>query len=209
MPTFEEKLKRLEQLTADIKRNNISLEDALNDFEEGIKLARGMENEIDKIEIKWNNILPFPGYLAMTFFGKMWIRKSNKQKWQNYIKWGKSNIVLNHELIHVKQSISTNNSWWKFYLLYIWEWFKANPLFNGFKFAYKMNPFELEAYANENDLDYNIVNKNGAIQWKQFKTISIKQRKQLWKFFKENKSMTFNDFVNYHVMPLLNKKNNG
>ena len=46
-------------------------------------------NEIDKIEIKWNNILPFPGYLAMTFFGKMWIRKSNKQKWQNYIKWGK------------------------------------------------------------------------------------------------------------------------
>ena len=165
-------------------------------------------NEIDKIEIKWNNILPFPGYLAMTFFGKMWIRKSNKQKWQNYIKWGKSNIVLNHELIHVKQSISTNNSWWKFYLLYIWEWFKANPLFNGFKFAYKMNPFELEAYANENDLDYNIANKNGAIQWKQFKTISIKQRKQLWKFFKENKSMTFNDFVNYHVMPLLNKKKN-
>ena len=46
-------------------------------------------NEIDKIEIKWNNILPFPAYLAMTFFGKMWIRKSNKQKWQNYIKWGK------------------------------------------------------------------------------------------------------------------------
>ena len=166
-------------------------------------------NENDKIEIKWNNILPFPGYLAMTFFGKMWIRKSNKQKWQNYVKSGKSNIVLNHELIHVKQSISTNKSWWKFYLLYIWEWFKANPLFNGFKFAYKMNPFELEAYANENDLDYNIVNKNGAIQWKQFKTISIKQRKQLWKFFKENKSMTFNDFVNYHVMPLLNKKNNG
>ena len=115
---------------------------------------------------------------------------------------------MNHELIHVKQSISTNNSWWKFYLLYIWEWFKANPLFNGFKFAYKMNPFELEAYANENDLEYNIVNKDGAIQWKQFKTISIKQRKQLWKFFKENKSMTFNYFVNNHVIPLL-LKNNG
>ena len=71
-----------------------------------------------------------------------------------------------------------------------------------------MNPFELEAYANENDLDYNIVNKDGAIQWKQFKNISIKQRKQLWKIFKENKSMTFNHFINNHVMPLL-LKNNG
>ena len=50
MPTFEEKLKRLEQLTADIKRNNISLEDALNDFEEGIKLARGMEKAIYEIK---------------------------------------------------------------------------------------------------------------------------------------------------------------
>lgn len=71
-----------------------------------------------------------------------------------------------------------------------------------------MNPFELEAYANENDLDYNIVNKDGAIQWKQFKNISIKQRKQLWKNFEENKSMTFNYFVNNHVIPLL-LKNNG
>lgn len=52
MDTFEKKLDRLEQLTADIKRQDISLEDALSAFEEGIKLASGMEKELDKIEGK-------------------------------------------------------------------------------------------------------------------------------------------------------------
>ena len=50
MNTFEENLSRLEQLTADIKRSDISLEDALKDFEEGIKLASGMEKQLDEIE---------------------------------------------------------------------------------------------------------------------------------------------------------------
>lgn len=52
MNTFEEKLAKLEKLTGDIKRSDISLEDALKDFEEGIKLAAGMEKELDKIEGK-------------------------------------------------------------------------------------------------------------------------------------------------------------
>jgi exodeoxyribonuclease VII small subunit len=52
MKNFEQNLETLEKLTADIKRNDISLEDALKDFELGIKLARGMEAEIDKIEGK-------------------------------------------------------------------------------------------------------------------------------------------------------------
>ena len=41
MSTFEEDLSKLEKLTADIKRSDISLEDALKDFEEGMKLASG------------------------------------------------------------------------------------------------------------------------------------------------------------------------
>ena len=52
MNTFEENLSKLEKLTNDIKRSDISLEDALKDFEEGIKLAAGMEKELDKIEGK-------------------------------------------------------------------------------------------------------------------------------------------------------------
>ncbi len=52
MTNFEEKLNRLEELSDDIKRSDISLEDALKDFEEGIKLAKGLEKELNAIEGK-------------------------------------------------------------------------------------------------------------------------------------------------------------
>ncbi len=52
MNTFEENLAKLEKLSNDIKRSDISLEDALKDFEEGIKLASGMEKQLDEIEGK-------------------------------------------------------------------------------------------------------------------------------------------------------------
>ena len=52
MDTFEDKLEKLEKLSNDIKRNDISLEDALKDFEEGIKLAGGMEKQLNEIEGK-------------------------------------------------------------------------------------------------------------------------------------------------------------
>ena len=52
MKTFEEKLQRLEELSTAIKKNDVSLEDALKYFEEGITLAKGMEKELDKIEGK-------------------------------------------------------------------------------------------------------------------------------------------------------------
>lgn len=57
MENFEEKLEKLEQLARDIKRSDIPLEQALKDFEEGIKLARGMEEEIDKIEGKIQKLM--------------------------------------------------------------------------------------------------------------------------------------------------------
>jgi exodeoxyribonuclease VII small subunit len=52
MKNFEERLERLEELGNEIKKNDVSLEDALKMFEEGITLARGMEKEIEKIEGK-------------------------------------------------------------------------------------------------------------------------------------------------------------
>ena len=52
MNSFEENLAKLENLTANIRRNDISLEDALKDFEEGIKLASSLEKELEKIEGK-------------------------------------------------------------------------------------------------------------------------------------------------------------
>lgn len=52
MKSFEENLSRLEELTANIRRQDISLEDALANFEEGIKLAKTLEKDIEKIEGK-------------------------------------------------------------------------------------------------------------------------------------------------------------
>jgi exodeoxyribonuclease VII small subunit len=52
MNNFEERLRKLEGLGEKIKQSDVSLEDALTCFEEGIQLARGMETELDKIEGK-------------------------------------------------------------------------------------------------------------------------------------------------------------
>lgn len=62
--------------------------------------------EIVDIEIKWNAFFPLPGYFAMTFFGKMWIKNSDKSRWERYVKNGQADVVTNHEMIHVKQAVS-------------------------------------------------------------------------------------------------------
>ena len=48
--TLEEKLERLETLGENIRRADIPLDQALKDFEEGIKLARSLEKELEKIQ---------------------------------------------------------------------------------------------------------------------------------------------------------------
>ncbi len=60
MNNFEENLRKLEALGNDIKRNDIKLEEALKVFEEGIKLAKGMEKELDKIEGKIQQLMNQP-----------------------------------------------------------------------------------------------------------------------------------------------------
>ena len=52
MENFEQKLKRLEELSNSIRRSDISLEEALQNFEEGIKLSKGMQEELNTIEGK-------------------------------------------------------------------------------------------------------------------------------------------------------------
>ena len=50
MKNFEERLERLETLGSLIRQNDIPLDDALKAFEEGIKLARSLEKDLEKIE---------------------------------------------------------------------------------------------------------------------------------------------------------------
>lgn len=61
MANFEDDLKKLETLSNDIRRNDISIEDALKDFEEGIKLAKRLEKELENMEAKIQILMKDPG----------------------------------------------------------------------------------------------------------------------------------------------------
>jgi exodeoxyribonuclease VII small subunit len=50
MKNFEERLKRLEQLSERIREPDLALEDAVAMFEEGVKLSKSLEKDLDKIE---------------------------------------------------------------------------------------------------------------------------------------------------------------
>jgi len=52
MKSFEERLKRLEELSEQIKEGDLPLENAVTLFEEGIKLSKGLESELSKYERK-------------------------------------------------------------------------------------------------------------------------------------------------------------
>ena len=50
MKKFEERLSRLEEISTKINEPNLPLEQAFAFFEEGIKLASGLEKDIEKLE---------------------------------------------------------------------------------------------------------------------------------------------------------------
>ena len=50
MKSFEERLQRLETLSEKIRSEDCSLEEATSYFEEGVKLAKGLEKELSQVE---------------------------------------------------------------------------------------------------------------------------------------------------------------
>lgn len=52
MKKFEERLERLEELAQKIKEPDLPLEEAVAVFEEGIKLSKGLERDLDRIQGK-------------------------------------------------------------------------------------------------------------------------------------------------------------
>lgn len=47
---FEDRLRRLEELSSSMKEGDLPLEDAVKTFEEGVRLARGLEKDLSRIE---------------------------------------------------------------------------------------------------------------------------------------------------------------
>lgn len=52
MKSFEERLARLEEISAGIRDGDVPLEEAAELFEEGVKLSKGLDKELQKIERK-------------------------------------------------------------------------------------------------------------------------------------------------------------
>lgn len=60
MKNFEERLERLEELGRLIRGNDVPLDEALKAFEEGIKLAKGLEKDLDKVELRIRTLANAP-----------------------------------------------------------------------------------------------------------------------------------------------------
>ncbi|MBU0928003.1 MAG: exodeoxyribonuclease VII small subunit [Spirochaetes bacterium] len=60
MKNFEERLKRLEELSVRIREPDLALEEAIAVFEEGVKLSKGLEKDLEKIEARVEILLNQP-----------------------------------------------------------------------------------------------------------------------------------------------------
>ncbi|MDR1949120.1 MAG: exodeoxyribonuclease VII small subunit [Spirochaetaceae bacterium] len=60
MKNFEERLERLETLGEKIRKPDVPLDEALKAFEEGIKLARSLEKDLEKVESRIEILMNAP-----------------------------------------------------------------------------------------------------------------------------------------------------
>jgi len=60
MKNFEERLARLEELSLRIREPELALEEAVAVFEEGVKLSKGLEKDLERIEARVEILLNQP-----------------------------------------------------------------------------------------------------------------------------------------------------
>ena len=116
------------------------------------------------------------GYEGLTFFGQI---LAPTQELADRFNGSADRALKNHEMIHLRQAQSCGDSWIRFYLLYIWYWLTGLRMNRKMKHAaYLLNPFEMEAYARMNDLDYL---KGPATEWRRYAKVPLKERLKLYK----------------------------
>ena len=116
------------------------------------------------------------GYEGLTFFGHI---LAPTQELADRFNGSADRALKNHEMIHLRQAQSCGDSWIRFYLLYIWYWLTGLRMNRKMKHAaYLLNPFEMEAYARMDDLDYL---KGPATEWRKYAKMKLKDRLKLYK----------------------------
>ena len=146
-----------------------------------------------------------PRFRALTWKGIVYCKEKSDIQLINFEDKISSNFE-SHEMTHVKQAESTHDSWFCFYVLYLWYWILNFPLFIvGLHMPYNFIPFELEAMNNETNWEYPI--KGAVYQWKEFKKkLSIGKKYKLAKDYKKNyKDIGFKRFVREVIYPMINE----
>lgn len=109
-------------------------------------------SEIGEVKLMGMEHFPFRGYSYMMWCGKMVYRKDTYETRRKEWITKKYKVSKNHETIHLMQA-KLCGSWTKYYLHYLWEWMKGG-LSAPLSANYYIIPYEMEAYANEENLDY-------------------------------------------------------
>lgn len=107
------------------------------------------------MKVIYNNIIPFPGFVAINLFGILFVREKYKGKL--------SQTTFNHEAIHTAQMKELLYIF--FYIVYFFEWIFR--LFTS-KTPYRSISFEQEAYKNQNNFEYLKTRKHFS-QWRKTK----------------------------------------
>lgn len=100
--------------------------------------------------VVFNKILPFKGFVAMNFFGIILFRIEYEIYATEHPKW--FNKVKNHENIHTAQMKEL--LYVGFYLIYGIEYLVNLIKYRNADKAYRNIRFEIEAYRNEDNLNY-------------------------------------------------------
>ena len=88
--------------------------------------------------------------------------------------------IKNHEMIHLYQARACHDSWLLFYLRYGWYWLLASRYRKHLRNAgYRLNPFEMEAYANMHDLHYLDDKQSGTNEWRRYARMPLIERIKL------------------------------
>lgn len=116
-----------------------------------------------------NNLIPFPGFLAINLFGVLFVRKD---AWARRDEAARK-VTLNHEAIHTAQMKELLFVF--FYIAYFLEWLYRLVFHTST--AYRGISFEVEAYENQNDEEY-LQNRRHFAQWRRIerKTAEIEQK---------------------------------
>lgn len=114
------------------------------------------------------------GYDGLTFFGTIITHSAQEAEAFNQ----RLSPLRNHEMIHLYQARATHDSWLLFYLRYGWYWLLACRYRKHLKNAgYRLNPFEMEAYANMYNPFYLDRYPDGrATGWQAYAKMTLAQR---------------------------------